>query len=98
MRLYNLRGKSLDPSVHRKVHILARSEHFQKHQVRLARVCDVVTRGLRHKTDVVFVEVHRANSLARKDRHTRLTTDVVLPFRSARMPVKFTHTTKFNAD
>src|SRR3984893_5400398 len=68
-----------DPVVQRNVHKFARSEHFQKNQFRIDGVRNVMTCDLRHKTDVIRVEIHRAHSIVCKHRHTCLTADVVEP-------------------
>src|SRR5258708_25856172 len=81
-----------------KIHILARLENSEKHEIGIARVCVEVASDRRHKTDVIGVEVHRARPFACKDCHPPLTAKVVLPFRSVWMPMQFAQTTRLNGD
>ena len=92
----HLRRKTPEPVVKRNLLKVACGKYFQYFQVRIARVLDIVTCDSRHKSDVICVEVHCARPMWQNYSHTRLAAYVVLPFRSVRMPVHFTQTTRLN--
>lgn len=98
MRRDHLGRQAPYPVIQGKVHIQVGFQHFEKHQIRIAGVLDVVTRCDGYDANVIGVEVHRARSFAGKDCHAPLTAKVVLPFRSVWMPMQFAQTTRLNGD
>ena len=79
------------PFSERDVFIMVALEHFQKDQIGVADIFDIVRLRLRNVTHIAFLKIHGAGAAARGEhRHAAFAADVVLPFIGVWMPVQFT--------
>ena len=87
------------PFGERQVLVVAGLEHFEKFQVGVAHILDIMRKSFLDVADVTHFEVHGPGACASgKDGHARFATDVELPFVGVWMPVQFAHAARFHGD
>src|ERR1700722_1815301 len=78
-----------DPVIHGEVQILIGVEHFEKDQIGIARILDVVTGNRWNVADIIGIEVHRASPRGgHKYSHSAFAREVKLPLGGIWMPVQ----------
>src|ERR1700734_3807960 len=82
-----------DPVVPGEVQVLVGVKHFEKDQIGIARILDVVTGNRWNVANIIGIEVHRASPRrGHKYSHSPLARKVKLPFRGIWMPVHLADT------
>src|SRR3984957_12188249 len=78
-----------DPVVHGEVQVLVGLEHFEKDQIGIARILDVVTGNRWNVANIIGIEVHRASPRRGHEySHSPLAREVKLPLGGIWMPVQ----------
>ena len=99
MGSHHFRRETSDPVVHGEVHILVGLEHFEKDQICIACVLDVVPGDRWNVANIIGIEVHRARSPRRHEySHAPLAREVELPLGGIWVPVQLAHAPRLKGD
>src|SRR6267154_3127816 len=88
-----------DPVVHGEIDVLVGLEHFEKDQICIAGILDVVTGNRWNVANIIGIEVHRASPPRRhKYSHAPLARQVKLPLGGIWMPMQLAHASWLDGD